>query len=52
MFFQVRSAGGDGIGLSLVKRIVDKHRGKIKVESSPGIGSAFYIELQAKKFEE
>lgn len=37
---------GDGVGLSIVKQIAEKHRGKVWVESEEGAGSTFYIELQ------
>ncbi len=37
--------GGNGIGLSIVKRIVALHGGKIEVESAPGEGAAFKIFL-------
>ena len=43
---------GDGIGLNVVKRIVEKHKGKIWVESEVGKGSVFYIELQKNEFVE
>ncbi|MFN0168731.1 MAG: CHASE2 domain-containing protein [Bryobacteraceae bacterium] len=36
---------GTGIGLSIVKQIVARHRGKIDVESSPGRGSCFTLVL-------
>ncbi|MCK6525700.1 HAMP domain-containing histidine kinase, partial [Myxococcota bacterium] len=36
---------GSGIGLALVKEIVDAHKGRVSVESSPGRGATFTVRL-------
>ncbi len=43
---------GEGIGLSLVKRIAEKHKGKVWAESEENRGSVFNIELHNRIFTE
>ena len=38
---------GVGLGLAIVSKIVDEHRGKIAVESEPGTGTVFRVYLPA-----
>lgn len=40
-----RHSGGNGLGLPLAKRIIDIYGGNIYVESEPGKGSCFTVEL-------
>jgi PAS domain S-box-containing protein len=40
-----QNSSGEGLGLTIVQRILQRHHGKIWLESEPGTGSKFYISL-------
>jgi two-component system, OmpR family, phosphate regulon sensor histidine kinase PhoR len=42
-----RDAGGTGLGLALVKHIINRHRGQMHIESRPNEGTLFKISLAA-----
>ena len=47
----IRSSGGAGLGLTIVRHIVEAHQGSIKLQSKPGQGSTFIIYLPLGKSE-
>jgi len=46
-FFSTKGAHGTGLGLSVSYSIIERHEGSIKVESEPGNGTTFTIDLPA-----
>ena len=40
-----RAQGGTGLGLALVKHILNRHRGRLTIDSAPGKGATFTVRL-------
>ena len=44
-FFSTKGALGTGLGLSMVYGIIERHRGKLEIQSTPGKGTTFIIRM-------
>jgi nitrogen fixation/metabolism regulation signal transduction histidine kinase len=44
-YFTTKSSGS-GIGLSVVRQIIEKHNGEIRFESKEGVGTTFFVRLK------
>jgi two-component system phosphate regulon sensor histidine kinase PhoR len=44
-----RETGGTGLGLSIVKHIVQRHGGELLIDSQPGKGSTFRVDLPSAR---
>ncbi|HEX2118752.1 MAG TPA: ATP-binding protein, partial [Acidimicrobiales bacterium] len=42
---RTRNQGGTGLGLSIVAAVAEAHGGRARVESAPGQGARFWVEL-------
>ncbi len=40
-----RAQGGTGLGLALVKHVLNRHGGRLSIESTPGAGAAFTMHM-------
>jgi len=43
-----REMGGTGLGLAIVKHIINRHRGRMRIDSAPGEGSRFSVILPTR----
>lgn len=48
-FFSTKTRGA-GLGMAVTKQIIDQHRGTIRVQSSPGAGTAVTVTIPKKEY--
>ena len=48
VFFTTKGHKGTGLGLPVVKKIIEEHKGKIEVISEKGKGTSFILEIPVK----
>ena len=44
-----RAQGGTGLGLALVKHILNRHRGRLAIDSTPGAGASFTVRIPLRR---
>jgi signal transduction histidine kinase len=49
VFFSTKGSKGTGLGLAVTQKIINEHGGEIRVESQPGVGTHFIIDLPLKR---
>ena len=49
---RARKSGGSGLGLSIVRFIIERNRGEISVDSELGVGTTFTVSFPAFDTEE
>ncbi|MFH1703882.1 MAG: HAMP domain-containing sensor histidine kinase [Nitrospirota bacterium] len=47
--FYTKKSGGTGLGLPIAKKIIEGHKGKIRIDSKPGAGTEVIIEFLYRK---
>lgn len=45
IFERLATTEGSGVGLTIVKTIMDKHKGQVQIDSTLGNGSCFHLEF-------
>lgn len=45
---KTRNISGSGLGLSIMKKVIELYKGTIKVESTPDAGSTFTVRIPKK----